>query len=1235
MTSESCGISGQNVGNVVPRTENHDDRYRHNVSMQTGEEFSEEFLRKSLTLRKANITTDVEQNQSVRGISNPSQNCHVVSKELHDLLGIKRSDSDSGAEFSDYSPRIAYAPEGEKKTYFDTTGRCNREYNVSGQQPSRFSDERSRDIIAPCTTGGDIHASESPHSHQNHNPEAGVSESCGNGKIRLLCSYGGRILPRPNDGKLRYVGGETRIISIRKNLTFNELVKKTTAICNQPHTIKYQLPEEDLDALVSVSSDEDLQHMIEEYHDLGKSSQRLRLFLVPCADSEGPCSFEGMTLQQTEADYQYVVAVNGMLEPGHRRSSSRETFANQASQFANALDCSPICQRDSPTYLPFENRNGGNSMNMKFLLRNPSSSYVNISQVPSTSYVQSSPLSPATFQIKDPNRSHVLMYDNVASVEFPDACSPYALEEPLYENSYHVDTTGYYYNCPLETTPRTNYPSKQSVSSSQFGQTELDSRRLMSNKREMHLEKLNHSQNIRMSPESDIQATSAFSMHQDATDQSRLVEGPNLSREESISSSPLDFLPEKSPSLAMSCSSQQWLTKEHEVRDENHPIAKKENQPNIEARERNQEYAEWSQSTTNWIKKACPPFNKCSRSSEVHASNISTVNGLEHELKLPKILCYSEPELSVYTSSSDPKIQVEKHTSSPPIPQKNSLVTSKQHHIDDDIIQITAPHTQACGGTKTAVPSISHEYSTNITGGRYVNYNLSPSAPGCLVKDQKESKHDHHVVATTMSNTTDSCRYYELQPSIIKDSNDLQNIQSVPFPSDECSFYLDWRNPLTGDLSIPNSAADVAYTHEVSFHQKLVDGPHKSEEKGSADRIAYEKAAYGNASFLHLQQSDDSYDRKLREIAVIVEDVTDSVPPDIPLSSTIVPHVQDEPSDGLPSAEEETDVENVLEESDYEDGKNGSNGTKESVSDSAIIEKEAGIYGLQIIRNSDLEELQELGSGTYGTVYYGKWRGTDVAIKRIKQSCFAGSSSEQERLIKEFWREAKILSKLHHPNIVALYGVVPDGPGGTVATVTEYMVNGSLRNVLARKDRSCRALDRRKKLMLALDAAFGMEYLHLKNIVHFDLKCENLLVNLGDPQRPVCKVGDFGLSRIKRNTLVSGGVRGTLPWMAPELLNGNSSRVSEKVDVFSFGITMWEILTGEEPYANLHCGAIIGGIVNNTLRPPVPQRCDPEWGKLMEECWSPDPEARPSFTEITNRLRVMSQALQPKTRVRT
>ncbi|XP_062228243.1 uncharacterized protein LOC133926354 isoform X2 [Phragmites australis] len=279
------------------------------------------------------------------------------------------------------------------------------------------------------------------------------------------------------------------------------------------------------------------------------------------------------------------------------------------------------------------------------------------------------------------------------------------------------------------------------------------------------------------------------------------------------------------------------------------------------------------------------------------------------------------------------------------------------------------------------------------------------------------------------------------------------------------------------------------------------------------------------------------------------------------------------------------------------------------------------IDNLQIIKNSDLEELRELGSGTFGTVYHGKWRGSDVAIKRINDRCFAGKASEQERMRTDFWNEAGKLASLHHPNVVAFYGVVVDGPGGSVATVTEYMANGSLRQALQRHEK---IFDRRRRLLIAMDVAFGMEYLHGKNIVHFDLKSDNLLVNLRDPQRPICKVGDLGLSKVKCQTLISGGVRGTLPWMAPELLNGSSSLVSEKVDVFSFGIVMWELLTGEEPYAELHYGAIIGGIVNNTLRPPVPESCDPQWRSLMEQCWSSEPLVRPSFTEIGKSLRAMA-----------
>lgn len=102
MTSESYGNSGQNAGNVVPRDENYDDKYRHNVTMQTGEEFLEEFLRKSLTIRKANIKIDTEQNQPVKYVLNLShQNFHVVSKEFHNILGIKRIESSCGAEFLD------------------------------------------------------------------------------------------------------------------------------------------------------------------------------------------------------------------------------------------------------------------------------------------------------------------------------------------------------------------------------------------------------------------------------------------------------------------------------------------------------------------------------------------------------------------------------------------------------------------------------------------------------------------------------------------------------------------------------------------------------------------------------------------------------------------------------------------------------------------------------------------------------------------------------------------------------------------------------------------------------------------------------------------------------------------------------------------------------------------------------------------------------------------------------
>lgn len=87
-----------------------------------------------------------------------------------------------------------------------------------------------------------------------------------------------------------------------------------------------------------------------------------------------------------------------------------------------------------------------------------------------------------------------------------------------------------------------------------------------------------------------------------------------------------------------------------------------------------------------------------------------------------------------------------------------------------------------------------------------------------------------------------------------------------------------------------------------------------------------------------------------------------------------------------------------------------------------------------------------------------------------------------------------------------------------------------------------------------------------------------------------------------------------------------------QVDVFSFGIVLWELLTGEEPYHDMHHGAIIGGIVNNSLRPTIPTWCDPAWRALMERCWAQDQKARPSFKEISDELRAMYGQLSKPSR---
>ncbi|KAF5757681.1 putative PB1 domain-containing protein [Helianthus annuus] len=100
--------------------------------------------------------------------------------------------------------------------------------------------------------------------------------------IKFLCSYGGRILPRYPDGKLRYYGGHTRVVAVNRSLSYSELMVKLGELCGKTVSLRCQLPTEDLDALVCIKSDEDLANLVEEYDRapcMHPTSFKIRAFL--------------------------------------------------------------------------------------------------------------------------------------------------------------------------------------------------------------------------------------------------------------------------------------------------------------------------------------------------------------------------------------------------------------------------------------------------------------------------------------------------------------------------------------------------------------------------------------------------------------------------------------------------------------------------------------------------------------------------------------------------------------------------------------------------------------------------------------------------------------------------------------------------------------------------------------------------------------------------------------------
>uniref|UniRef100_A0A6M2E9A1 PB1 domain-containing protein n=1 Tax=Populus davidiana TaxID=266767 RepID=A0A6M2E9A1_9ROSI len=149
-------------------------------------------------------------------------------------------------------------------------------------------------------------------------------------RVRFMCSFGGKILPRPHDNQLRYVGGDTRIVAVHRSTTFSTLITKLSKLSGIVNlSVKYQLPNEDLDALITVTTDEDVENMMDEYdrilHNQNPRSARLRLFLFSTIDESRSSSISSLLDGSTNRENWFLDALNSgssRLERGRSEASS-------------------------------------------------------------------------------------------------------------------------------------------------------------------------------------------------------------------------------------------------------------------------------------------------------------------------------------------------------------------------------------------------------------------------------------------------------------------------------------------------------------------------------------------------------------------------------------------------------------------------------------------------------------------------------------------------------------------------------------------------------------------------------------------------------------------------------------------------------------------------------------------------------------------------------------------------
>lgn len=251
-------------------------------------------------------------------------------------------------------------------------------------------------------------------------------------------------------------------------------------------------------------------------------------------------------------------------------------------------------------------------------------------------------------------------------------------------------------------------------------------------------------------------------------------------------------------------------------------------------------------------------------------------------------------------------------------------------------------------------------------------------------------------------------------------------------------------------------------------------------------------------------------------------------------------------------------------------------------------------YKDYIIDLRDYQNIRVIGKGAFGAVilYQNIYTGWEVAIKTVFKNT---------REIEFFKREIEILINCYDPFLLDFVGFSMEG---SLSIATEYMRNGSLWDLI--HNNSNTKLNPTQKTNIAIGIAHGMRYLHSKGIIHRDLKSPNIFLD----ENYLPKIADFGLSRFCDSEFMTQSI-GTPQWMPMEQLS--SCNYGPPVDVYAFGMILYELETGEVPFDGMNSVEIFKALERDET-PKLNHNRSLE--KLIKSCWCKDPEKRPTFDQI-------------------